>query len=320
MPKQKFEVQLDESEVRIDIFLAKKCSKTRAWIQDLIRAGKVLLNETSQKKPGTKIRVGDRIVIDFEEKKGLELTGVPGELSVLFEDPYLLVLNKAQGVVVHPAAGHRGDTLIHHLLHYWGTLPSAAPETSMRPGIVHRLDKGTSGVLLIAKNREIQDALSAQFKNRTVTKTYECLVWGKVLREGKLTSSIGRDKKQRHKMSSQTLWGRAAETSFSPQEVFHSLTHLKVYPKTGRTHQIRVHLSEWGHPIVCDPLYSRGLTPKRKQELAPEISAFISEVEYPFLHASALSFTHPVSQKTLEFTAPRPTAFNFLLELLRRHP
>lgn len=318
MPKRVFEVEPEEANLRLDIFLSQKCSKTRAWIQELIKDGKVTLNQSPQCKPSSRTKAGDQITIELEDHKPLELDPIPGNLSILYEDSHLLVLNKAQGVVVHPAAGHKGDTLVHHLLHYWGSLPSAPEEANARPGIVHRLDKGTSGVLLIAKNRDIQEALSSQFKNRTVTKTYECLVWGQVIREGKLTSPIGRDKRHRHKMSSQTSHGRASETSFSPLQVFNGFTHLKVHPKTGRTHQIRVHLSEWGYPIVGDPLYSRGLTPKRKQELRSEVSSFISEIAHPFLHASSLTFTHPISENVVSFEAPLPTPFTHFLNLLKR--
>lgn len=321
MSKSTFEAQPEDARVRLDIFLSKKTSKTRAFIQDLIKNDKVLVNHQLEKKASTLVRPGDQISVDWEENHQLSsFAPVPGDLSILFEDSHLLVLNKRQGVVVHPAAGHRGDTLVHHLLHHWDqpalTFSDASPAT-LRPGIVHRLDKGTSGVLLVAKNRETQDALSFQFKERTVEKTYQCIVWGQVSRPGKLTSSIGRDKKHRHKMSSHTHQGRPSETSFSPLESFNQFTHLAAFPKTGRTHQIRVHLSEWGHPIVGDPLYGKGLTTKRKSELSSEIITLLTETPYPFLHASSLIFTHPVSNERLKFIAPLPPIFTQFLELLR---
>lgn len=317
MSKELIEVQAEDSGSRLDLFLVKHCHKARTFIQELIKAGSVTLNNSVTQKPSLKLKTGDQISIELSEVKDpLAIVPVQGNLSILFEDEYLLVINKAQGVVVHPAAGHRGDTLVHHLMHHWKESPFSGSNDNLRPGIVHRLDKGTSGVLLVAKNREIQEALASQFKERTVQKSYECVVWGQVSRPGKLTSSIGRDKRHRHKMSSQTHQGRQSETSFSPCQVFEDFTHLNVFPKTGRTHQIRVHLSEWGHPIVCDPLYSKGLTPKKKQALSVEMASFLSTVSYPFLHAKSLSFSHPVSKKTLEFSAPLPPDFARFLKLL----
>jgi len=315
--KQEYLIETEEIGSRLDQFLALRSQKARTYIQELIQAGGVSVNDRKITKPSYKLKRSDRVLVDFTEHKSQpDLIPVPGDLSILFEDTFLLVLNKAQGTVVHPASGHFGDTLVHHLLHHLGKGHQSLDESQVRPGIVHRLDKGTSGVLLVAKNREVQEKLSQQFKDRTVEKSYDCIVWGQVTRKGTLNSPIGRDRKHRHKMSSDTTHGRASETSFSPISVFELFSHLKVFPKTGRTHQIRVHLSEWGHPIVSDPVYSRGLTPKRKQSLPTDTLSFLSEVPHPFLHASSLAFTHPISQKRMLFHAPLPSLFQAFLKLL----
>lgn len=301
----------------MDVFLTSQTQKSRTRIQEHLKDGKVTLNSQPLTKGSIRIQTDDEINIDMSDEPSLSLEPVAHPLDIIFEDNHLLVLNKAQGVVVHPAAGHRGDTLVHHLLHYLGLAKDFVDSSPIRPGIVHRLDKGTSGVLLIAKNREIQDALSQQFKDRTVKKVYECLVWGQINREGTLKTAIGRDRIHRKKMSSKTSVGRSAETKFKPVEVFRSLTYLQVFPLTGRTHQIRVHLSEFAHSIVGDPLYGKGLTTKRSEELQPRLRDLISSTEHPFLHASQITFTHPISKTILEFQAPKPTLFSEVLAELR---
>ncbi len=317
MPNFKFIVAAEDSGQRIDVFLAGQTQKSRTVIQEHLKKNCVTINSQPLTKYSIRIQAGDEVAIDLLEDEGLALEPVEAPLSILFEDEHLLVINKEQGIVVHPAAGHRGDTLVHHLLHYLGESDSFVSSSSIRPGIVHRLDKGTSGVLLVAKNREVQDSLSHQFKNREVKKVYEALVWGQIQREGVLKNAIGRDRVHRQKMSSKTSQGRSAETRFKPSEIFRSYTHLLVFPLTGRTHQIRVHLSEFGHSIVGDPIYGKGLTAKRSEEISDGIRQVMANLEHPFLHARTLTFTHPLSKQVLEFEAPRPKSFDTILALLR---
>jgi len=311
-------VSTEDSDQRLDVFLASKTGKSRSFIQEQLKAGRIRLNSNSQAKASTRVHEGDHILFELESEPTLSLTPVPGPLEILFEDDHLLVINKAQGVVIHPAPGHSSDTLVHHLLHYLNHESLFKSPTDFRPGIVHRLDKGTSGVLLIAKNREVQEALSGQFKERQVTKNYECIVWGQLIRSGALKTSIGRDRIHRKKMSSKTQKSRSAETRFSPKKTFRHFTHLEVYPLTGRTHQIRVHLSEFGHSIVGDSLYGKGLTTKRIATIDSELSAFMKGAEHTFLHARALTFLHPVTSQTQHFEAPRPLLFDRFLELLNQ--
>lgn len=318
MPTLKFIVAPEHADQRIDVFLAAQTKKSRTVVQEQLKNNRVSLNSRPLTKHSIRLQTGDEVSINFLEEEHPSLEPVEGPLNIIFEDEHLLVINKEQGVVVHPAAGHRGDTLVHHLLHYLGESHSFVASTSVRPGIVHRLDKGTSGVLLVAKTRYVQDALSHQFKEREVKKEYESLVWGKILREGVLKNPIGRDRVHRQKMSSKTSQGRSAETRFRPVEIFQSFTHLMVFPLTGRTHQIRVHLSEFGHSIVGDPTYGKGLTAKRSDEISAAIKESLLNLEHPFLHAHKLTFTHPVSKQVLQFEAPRPKTFDNVLDLLRK--
>lgn len=310
-------VSSEDCNQRLDLYLASKTGKSRSFIQDQLKAGKVHLNDQKALKASTRLNVGDKISFELDSDTPSSLTPVPGNLEILFEDEHFLVLNKAQGVVIHPAPGHSSDTLVHHLLHYLGQEQLFQTPTDIRPGIVHRLDKGTSGVLLIAKNREIQEALSAQFKERTVTKIYECVVWGQLTKDGTLRSSIGRDRVHRKKMSSKTKKARSAETRFSPKNTFRHVTHLEVHPLTGRTHQIRVHLSEFGHSILGDPLYGKGITAKRISDMDVELADLIRNTPHTFLHARAIHLFHPKSRDPLYFEAPRPAVFDHLLDLLQ---
>lgn len=318
MPTLKFHVTSEHSGQRLDVFLAAQTQKSRTLIQEHFKAQRITLNSRQLSKVSVRISPGDEVSIELHEEQQINLEPVKAPLNIIFEDEHLLVINKSQGVVIHPAAGHRGDTLVHHLLHYLGNPQDFINSSPTRPGIVHRLDKGTTGVLLIAKNRAVQDALSNQFKNREVKKVYECLVWGPINRPGVLKNPIGRDKIHRKKMSSKTSLGRTAETRFSPAANFRSFTHLMVFPLTGRTHQIRVHLSEFGHSILGDPLYGKGLTAKRSEDLTENLKTILSQLKYPLLHASQLTFTHPISKNTLEFNAPKPNFFNELLAVLER--
>lgn len=317
MPPINYLVSEKESGLRIDQFLAQQSGQSRAVIQEHLKELLVHLNQQPVTKAATRLKMGDVVVLSLKETEQTHLSPIQGQLDILFEDEHLLVINKAQGVVVHPAAGHRGDTLVHHLLFYLGSSQEFTESSSFRPGIVHRLDRGTSGVLLVAKNRKIQDALSLQFKNREVKKEYEAIVWGMVKSAGVLRNAIGRDRVHRKKMSSKSSFKRPAETSYLPLHTFRHFTHLLVRPHTGRTHQIRVHLSEFSHSIVGDPLYGKGTTQKRLHLLSPTLQKHFETVTMTFLHASSLEFTHPVTRSLHIIKAQRPASFDQFLEILK---
>ena len=219
-------------------------------------------------------------------------------LDILFNDADLVVVNKPAGMVVHPAAGNPSGTLVNALLHHVKDLSGIGGEA--RPGIVHRLDKGTSGVMVIAKNDDAHRELARQFHDREVEKEYVALAWGLVQQRKRINAAIGRDPKNRVKMSTRAGRARSAVTRVTWSRDLKGVTLLRVAIATGRTHQIRVHLSAIGHPIVGDALY--GGVHRR----VPHPLRAVTKLTRPFLHAERLAFTHPRTKERLEFTAPLP--------------
>jgi len=272
---------------------------SRSRIQKLIGEGHVIV-DGQQAKPSTPLIAGARVQVHVLPEEPRSLKAEEMELFILYEDEDLVVLNKPSGVVVYPAAGNRRGTLIQGLL-YARTLSSiGAPE---RPGVVHRLDKETSGVIVFAKSDAAYYDLVRQFKEREVHKAYLALVHGDVEEdEGRIEAPIGRDLHHRQRMGVRERGGRPAITEFRVLQRSEEVTLLCVKPHTGRTHQIRVHLTAIGHPIVGDPLYGR----KNRFPGAKRL----------MLHAWKLAFTHPKSGQRLEFIAPPPPEFRPYLKRL----
>jgi 23S rRNA pseudouridine1911/1915/1917 synthase len=305
---------------RLDSLLADLTKESRSFIQTQVEKSAIRINGKAAKKPGQLVREGDEVDalwIRPDPTPGVHPS--PGNLEILYEDATLLVLNKPQGLVVHPAPSHSGDTLVHHLLHHFEEDLAPQAEESDRPGIVHRLDKGTSGVMLVAKERKAQESLSEQFKAREIKKQYEAVVWGKLAGKGRFQSVIGRDRTNRLKQSSRTSKGRDAITDWKAEKVFTHFTHVQLFPYTGRTHQLRVHLAESQHPIVGDPLYGRGMTAARKKDLPIQIVPVIESLEATLLHAKEIRFQHPVSHEPMHFAAPRPSVFDDVIRLLTEY-
>ena len=235
------------------------------------------------------------------------------EVAVVHEDGHLIVVNKPAGLVVHPGAGTSGGTLVNALLGRVRDLSGVGGV--LRPGIVHRLDKGTSGVLVVAKDDETHRALVRQFAGRTVEKEYLALVLGVPSRpKGEVDAPIGRDPVHRQKMSVRALRGREARSSWRVEERFDGAALLRVRIHTGRTHQIRVHLASIGHPVAGDVTYGGARTPSSRRAGAREA---LQSLERPALHAARLAFTHPASGQRLEFEAPLPPDLLEVLERLR---
>jgi 23S rRNA pseudouridine1911/1915/1917 synthase len=230
-------------------------------------------------------------------------------LSIVYQDASLLVIDKPPGMVVHPAAGHAQGTLVNALLHHVRDLSGVGGE--LRPGIVHRLDRGTSGLMVVAKSDEAHQELSRQFKLREVEKEYVALVWGLVQAGRRIDTPIGRDPGDRQKMSSRSRHARHAATRVTGAEHLRGVTLVTVAIATGRTHQIRVHLSEIGHPIVGDHTYG-GVRRHIAADLRP-----LLRLERPFLHASRLVFKHPVDARRMEFSAPLPQDLQQVLDEIR---
>ncbi len=296
---------------RLDIFLRSKFpAVSRGAMQRLIEQGHIRVNGKTV-KPTHSPHAGEKIEIHFPEPKPAEAQPEEIPLDILFEDKSLLVVNKPAGLVVHPAAGHEEHTLVNALLHHCqGSLSGIGGVA--RPGIVHRLDKETSGCLVVAKNDETHIALSEQFANRVVKKVYHAIVCGEVPRDaGEIHAAIARHPTHRKRMAVQDdSDGRAAHTSYRVLEKLKCATYVEVQIHTGRTHQIRVHFQHLGHPVVGDDTYGSTKN-KRLKELANYAAPRV------LLHAKELSFVHPRTQKPLKFSAPLPDDFKLALKLLR---
>jgi 23S rRNA pseudouridine1911/1915/1917 synthase len=250
------------------------------------------------------VHPGQRISVTIPPPEPSALTPEPIPLDILHEDTDLLVLNKPAGLVVHPAPGHSRGTLVHALLHHCPDLLAIGQER--RPGIIHRLDKETSGVMVVAKTDASMASLAGQFEGRKVKKTYLALVHGHVkLTEARIATEIGRHERDRKRMAVRTKKGRTAVTTYRVMKRFDGFTLLQVHPETGRTHQIRVHLSAMGHPIVGDKVYGG----KQEGRFKVQSSRFRVKAERHLLHAWKLGLFHPRTNKWMEFEAPLPADF-----------
>jgi len=310
-----FTVGENEGGIRLDLYLAaRNLSLSRSQIKRAIDHGQISVNDTDA-KPGYHIRGGDRVRITIEPPRpcGLEPEEIP--LTVVFEDEFLVVVNKPAGMVVHPGAGNPGGTLVNALLAHCDDLSGIGGY--VRPGIVHRLDKDTSGLIVVAKTDSIHRFLADQFKERRVTKIYQAIVHGVMRRdEGVINAAIGRHPVDRKKMSTASRKGKTALTRWIVRERFNGATCIDASIETGRTHQIRVHLSAIGHPLVGDSEY--GGAKKRISAIADQkVRAALSAAGRQALHAGYLSFYHPHYGTVVEFSAPLPADMRSVLEQLR---
>lgn len=299
-----FVISAGEQSKRLDVFLVHREPKlSRAALQRMIVSGWVRINNQPA-KPSQKIKPGDVVTFDSPKPAPLRLDGQRRPLEILFEDGACLVLNKPSGVVVHPGPGHWDDTLLNALLEH-GVL-AGEPVT---PGIVHRLDKDTSGVMVVAKTRDAHRRLAVQFERHSVTRQYEALVRGvPVQSEGRIELAIGPDRKQYQRTSAHTLHPRASTTEYHVEQSFGALAaRVLLRPRTGRTHQIRAHLQAIGYPIMGDSIYGGS-------DICPADEAPVSRV---MLHAHRLGFAHPLTDAYCEFNVEAPADFQALCRVLR---
>lgn len=276
---------------------------SRSRWQNLIKSGHVKLNGNDCKASQT-LRPGDEVEYEIPAPQSIDLCAEDIPLDVLYEDSELLVVNKQPGLVVHPAAGHPKGTLVNALLHHCGDLKGIGGE--LRPGIVHRLDKDTSGIMVVAKTGQAMKNLADQFKQRSTEKEYAAIVRG--IPEppaGKIESEIGRSRHDRKRMSVSSARGRRAVTHYQTVRGFKSAAHLSLIIETGRTHQIRVHMAHIQHPVIGDKVYGGK---RERQNPLP--------VKRQMLHASRLAFTHPRSGERIEALAPLPNDMEQVLSLL----
>jgi len=304
------------SKKRLDVFLHEFAGEfSRSRIQALIREGQVLVDGQAR-KASFSLAGGEEIqLISPRPTAPLQVLPEDIPLDILYEDPNLLVLDKPAGLVVHPAAGNWQGTLVNALLYHCRDLAGIGGE--LRPGIVHRLDRDTSGVLVVAKNDESHRHLSEQFKQHTITREYVALIYGQLKRaKGSFSSNLGRNPRDRKKMASLASGGRRAITHYEVMEVLPGTTLLRLRLETGRTHQIRVHLSEASHPLVGDQVYGKkGL---ERQYAGDGRLAMLRNFPRQALHARLLGFVHPESGKYLEFSTPLPGDLEDLLFQLRQ--
>jgi len=294
------------------------CSRSLA--ANLIGSHKILV-DNHPKKPGYRVKAGEKIVGRIPFPKPVEYKPEPIPLNILYQDSDIVVLNKPPGLVVHPAPGHADGTLVNALLYHCPDLGGISGE--IRPGIVHRLDKDTSGTMVVAKNAEALEALARQFKDRSVGKKYLALVYGELKKDaGTINLPIGRHPVHRKQMSTTTRKGRQAETVWQVREQFPGIALLELTLKTGRTHQIRVHCAAMGHPIAGDPFYCppKALTSliKRNPSLPPTVIDRLKRLPRQMLHAWQLGFSHPRTDELVSFESPIPEDMEELVNKLRK--
>jgi len=298
-----FEVDMLSDGKRLDVFLSGAAGElSRSFTQKLITDGMVAVNGEVAVRASYKVKSGDLITLNIPSPDGLEVNPEPIPLDIYHEDGDIIVVNKPRGMVVHPAAGNYTGTLVNALLYHCRDLSGINGVT--RPGIVHRLDKDTSGLIMVAKNDAAHSSLASQLKDRQVKRRYLALAHGRIDEEsGKVDAPIGRDPRNRQKMAVLDRNSKQAVTHYCVLERFAGYTYLKLRLETGRTHQIRVHLAYIGHPVVGDPKYG----PAR-----PHFG-----LEGQFLHAAVLGFKHPRTGLYLEFEAPLPDELKMILEKLK---
>ena len=302
-----FKIGPDDAGVRLDAFLASQIEGwSRARLQRLIETEDVLVNGNAG-KPSYKLREHDELEVELTTPATTSFTPEPIPIDVVYEDDTLVVVNKPAGLVVHPAAGIQSGTLANALAHHFQQLPNP---TSVRPGIVHRLDRDTSGLLVVAKTEAALENLSDQFRARSVYKSYAALVHGRVQSDaGKIDQPLARDPSNRTRMAV-VRGGRSALSLYRVNRRFNRFTLLDVDLKTGRTHQIRVHLAWLKHPVVGDEIYGGG---RDNTIQNPRLKSQIRNLGRQFLHAEKLAFTHPATGARVEFHSPLPPHLSDLL-------
>jgi len=314
-------VKPEENNIRVDAFINKRQSMiSRTRIKNLILKEKLKLNDQIIKNPSKKVLSGDTIFLEIPKPKEASLKAYDFKLNIVFEDDDLLVINKPAGIIMHPGAGNYDNTIVNALMHYnKNTLSTIGDE--LRPGIVHRIDKDTSGLIVVAKNNETHEHLSMQFNKHTITRIYQLLIWGKLRpSSGKIDTFITRSSKNRQMMEVSNSKGKRAITNYKTLEVFENdktptLSLVECKLETGRTHQIRVHMTYLGNSIMGDGKYKKKY--KRLKNIDTNLENSIYKLDRQFLHAKTLGFIHPKTNKEMVFSSILPQELENIIKLLK---
>jgi 23S rRNA pseudouridine1911/1915/1917 synthase len=316
-----FIVEENENNLRVDVLINKReklISRTR--IKNLILKEKLKLNDKIIKSPAKKVLTGDKLSLNIPKPKEASLKPYDFKLEIIYEDEDLLVINKPAGIIMHPGAGNYDKTIVNALMHYDKSSLSTIGD-ELRPGIVHRIDKNTSGLVVIAKNNETHENLSKQFSDHSITRVYQLLIWGKLRpSSGKIDTYVTRSSKNRQLMEVSQSKGKRAITNYKTIESFENektptLSLVECKLETGRTHQIRVHMTYMGNSIVGDDKYKKKY--KKLKNIDVRLENLISKLDRQFLHAKTLGFVHPKTNEELIFSSILPHELNSLLKMLR---
>jgi len=307
---------------RLDSYIAEKKEElSRTRVKNLIINGNIKVNNGEVKEPSKKIYEEDIITLTIPEPKKASLKPYKYKLNIIYEDEDLLVIDKLAGISMHPGAGNYDNTIVNALMNLENKNVSNIGD-ELRPGIVHRIDKDTSGLIVIAKNNYTHENLSSQFSDHTISRLYQALVWGKLRpQNGVIETLITRSSKNRQLMEVGIVKGKKAITNYKTLEIFENskvptLSLVECKLETGRTHQIRVHMSYKGNNILGDKKYKKKF--KKLKNIDPEIENILSNLDRQFLHAKILGFTHPKSGKRLEFSSNLPIELEIILKKLRK--
>ena len=315
-------VQTEDNNLRVDVFINKKeNSLSRTRIKNLILNKKLKFNGKVIISPSHKVSNGDKINLEIPEPKKASIRSFNFKLNIIYEDDDLLVINKPAGIIMHPGAGNYDNTIVNALMHYCkGNLSNIGDE--LRPGIVHRIDKDTSGLVVIAKNNETHENLSDQFNKHTIHRIYQLIVWGRLRpQSGKIKTLITRSSKNRQLMEVGITKGKKAITNYKTLEIFENektptLSLVECKLETGRTHQIRVHMSYKGNNILGDGKYKKKF--KKFKNINKDLENMILGLDRQFLHAKTLGFVHPRNGKKVEFSSILPQELDNILKMLKK--
>lgn len=300
-----YEVTAEEDGMRLDQYIAARCMDlSRSYIQKLIKENRVTLNKTVQTKNKTAVQEGDRIMVSLPDPQELEIKPQNIPLDILYEDSDVLVINKPKGMVVHPAPGHYDDTLVNAVLYHCKDNLSGINGV-LRPGIVHRIDKDTTGALIVCKNDKSHQKIADQLRAHTITRSYRAIVYNNFSEEeGTIEAPIGRHPTNRKKRMVTEKNSKEAITHYKVLDhLNHKFNYIECRLETGRTHQIRVHMSHIGHPLLGDEVYG-------------PVNSKFKQLQGQTLHAATIGFIHPTTEEYMEFSAPLPDYFEKLLKTL----